>query len=634
MRDLVRAFGGKYTASLALYVAVYLLLAFGPWLAPANRSLGVGLGLLPVAALTIAASARTAASFRGLYPRMAHAWTYIALAFACMAGGDVVWIYIEDGLGLDPKGSLPVHLVYLAYYPLLLAGLSRFPRQALFTVNHSAGIAIGIALAGFGGLAVWYFIVQPAGVGNTAVTRLDQIISVVYPAADLLVLFAAARALSYLPSGPQRQARLLLAAGLFINTAVDLIWTYFSLIGQYQSGGPADALYALAYLLVFGAAELDQRFATGADRGRRASAPLSSVLAYTGMSIAVSVALALSLDGAQHGKALIVYTAILLLLLVAVAFREAQVQARIPGTGPDLDRLILARHTPEVLLVVARDRTIAYASPQVTRLLGHDPSALLGCNVDRLVHPDDSAGLLAGLEAAEKNADTVTTGDVRFRTRDGQWLWTEHRSASALQDPAIQGWILQLRDASGRRAYEAKLVQQAMADPLTGLANRSLLLDHLSSALARRSRNQRPLALLYIDLDGFKAINERHGHLCGDQILAVAAERVQRCLREMDTAARLNGDEFAILLEDVKDRTEILRVTARVLESLKEPIEFDGVAVNLGASIGIAEAEDRDTAKLLVERADFAMYRAKRAGRGRYNFAGPRVEIAETLGDA
>jgi diguanylate cyclase (GGDEF)-like protein len=170
-----------------------------------------------------------------------------------------------------------------------------------------------------------------------------------------------------------------------------------------------------------------------------------------------------------------------------------------------------------------------------------------------------------------------------------------------------------------RKKIEHQLIEQAHRDGLTGLANRKLLLEHLHHAVARFHRMGSPRsAVMMIDLDRFKTINDSHGHLAGDQLLVEVARRLERCLRDVDTAARFGGDEFAILLDGVDEIRDATRVADRIHAALAAPIELDGVEVTISASIGIALVDtDYERSEDLLRDADTALYRAKDAGRAR-----------------
>jgi diguanylate cyclase (GGDEF)-like protein len=197
--------------------------------------------------------------------------------------------------------------------------------------------------------------------------------------------------------------------------------------------------------------------------------------------------------------------------------------------------------------------------------------------------------------------------------------YTENRRFSPAEQEVLQAFAehasLALTDA---RNYRDAL-HRALHDQLTGLPNRSLFLDRLEHAMARVPRARRRLAVLFLDIDGFKAVNDTFGHAAGDEALLAIAQRISSCLRPSDTAARFGGDEFAILLEDVAGADDAVAVAERVLEALGEPLEVQGHRFDLAASIGIACGGLEDTD--LLRRADVAMYRAKARGRGSYAIA-------------
>jgi diguanylate cyclase (GGDEF)-like protein/PAS domain S-box-containing protein len=173
----------------------------------------------------------------------------------------------------------------------------------------------------------------------------------------------------------------------------------------------------------------------------------------------------------------------------------------------------------------------------------------------------------------------------------------------------------QIADAIERRRLQARLERAALYDSLTGLPNRPLLSDRISTALARARREEGQLAVLYLDLDGFKQVNDAHGHAVGDQLLAVAAQRMTRCLRSSDTVARIGGDEFVVLLECIKSTGDAERVAEKVRAEFLRPFELHGIGLQIRASIGVALfPQDGTTQQQLLNHADAAMYCAKRAG--------------------
>jgi diguanylate cyclase (GGDEF)-like protein len=178
--------------------------------------------------------------------------------------------------------------------------------------------------------------------------------------------------------------------------------------------------------------------------------------------------------------------------------------------------------------------------------------------------------------------------------------------------------VIEEREAE-RQRFEAELRHQAFHDPLTDLPNRTVFLDRLEHALARTRRTNARAAVLFIDIDNLKAINDSLGHHAGDALLVAVAERLQSCLRSEDTLARLGGDEFTALIEDVREEAAAARIAERMLEALRGPFTVGAIETYVSASIGIAlSGPRRDLPDLLLRDADVAMYRAKSGGKGRF----------------
>jgi diguanylate cyclase (GGDEF)-like protein/PAS domain S-box-containing protein len=190
-----------------------------------------------------------------------------------------------------------------------------------------------------------------------------------------------------------------------------------------------------------------------------------------------------------------------------------------------------------------------------------------------------------------------------------------HICLSALEFRGRGAVLALLRDISARRGLEQQLRHQVFHDRLTGLPNRALFLERVEHAFTRASRGGRPIVVMFLDLDDFKAVNDSLGHAAGDELLVAAARRLGAPLRMIDTVARLGGDEFAILLEDAEYGDRCLSVAERILFELDRPFEVDGREVFAGTSIGIASSEDADSAEDLIRHADMAMYAAKERGK-------------------
>ncbi|NIH70276.1 PAS domain S-box-containing protein, partial [Modestobacter marinus] len=232
----------------------------------------------------------------------------------------------------------------------------------------------------------------------------------------------------------------------------------------------------------------------------------------------------------------------------------------------------LVRNASDIITVVDPSGAITYQTPSVGWVLGYPPGALLGSDVHDLLHPDDAATFrtrLAGVIAG--STQTPCTGS-RMRHRDGSWRWMETVASNLLDDSAVNGIVLTTRDVSDRKELEERLRTQAFYDPLTGLPNRALFMERLSAAEDLERDTGAPAAVLFLDLDNLKAVNDNLGHSGGDILLQVVAARVKACLRPEDTLARLAGDEFAVLLIGAHSSEQATRVADRILASLREPI--------------------------------------------------------------
>jgi diguanylate cyclase (GGDEF)-like protein/PAS domain S-box-containing protein len=284
----------------------------------------------------------------------------------------------------------------------------------------------------------------------------------------------------------------------------------------------------------------------------------------------------------------------------------------------------LVQNSTDVVMVVDADSTVRYVSPSAQRVFGYEPDDLEGTQLIRLIHPDDKTQVLQFLTAVGREGATSTTLiESRMRHRDDFWLHVETLRTDLMHDPNVKGIVLNSRDVSERKAFEEQLAHQAFHDSITGLANRALFRDRVEHALARQTRDDRPISVLFMDLDDFKTINDSLGHAAGDRLLGEVGERLRTCLRTPDTAARLGGDEFAVLLEDGGEGVGASEVAARILTALDGPFHLEGKEVFVRASIGIATSQiDRaagpEGAEELLRNADVAMYIAKEAGKNRY----------------
>ena len=277
----------------------------------------------------------------------------------------------------------------------------------------------------------------------------------------------------------------------------------------------------------------------------------------------------------------------------------------------------LVQTSNDLIVILEPDLTVRYVTPSVLTLLGQEPSEFVGAKLDEWLHPDERELAVARLRDHATKESSVTY-EFRLRHTDGIWRTFEGGIRDLLADPAVSGLVLTARDVSERRALEDQLTQQAFHDSLTGLANRALLSDRVTHALERSIRSKARVAVLFIDVDDFKTINDSLGHTAGDEMLVELAARLMHCMRSSDTAARLGGDEFGIVLEETSDVEGVLVFAERVLAAIAVPLTLAGAQLRPRVSIGITFGVHGQTSDELLRNADVAMYQAKRTGGGRY----------------
>ena len=288
----------------------------------------------------------------------------------------------------------------------------------------------------------------------------------------------------------------------------------------------------------------------------------------------------------------------------------------------------LVRHASDLITVIGLDGAISYQSPSIERLLGYAPSDVTGRPFAELVHPSDGGRVLQMLaDGAAIAGDQPHVLQCALVHRDGTPQQFEVNYTNLLEDEHVGGIVLNCRDISERKAFEEQLTHQAFHDPVTGLANRALFAERVRHAIARSRREHNRIAVVFLDLDDFKTINDSLGHAAGDEVLAEVAKRLATSVRASDTAARFGGDEFALLLEDIDGVDEAADTAERVLECLAVPMRVGHKELSLRCSIGISVvSEDAPGgAEELIRDADAAMYRAKRDGKGSYRMFEPEM---------
>jgi diguanylate cyclase (GGDEF)-like protein/PAS domain S-box-containing protein len=299
----------------------------------------------------------------------------------------------------------------------------------------------------------------------------------------------------------------------------------------------------------------------------------------------------------------------------AEALRESEARYR-----------LMAENSTDLITRVALDGTILYASDASRRLLGYEPAEIVGQRARSLIHEEDRDEVLELSRLIHDSAPT--TFSYRVRRKDGSLVWFETTSRSIRSEggPEVDEIVSVSRDISERRRAEEQIEYQAYHDALTGLPNRWLFRDRLTVALAQARRLKRPLAVMFADLDRFKLVNDTLGHTIGDELLKTVAYRLKSALREEDSIARMGGDEFTVLITDLKGADDALTIAHKLLDVVAQPMRVEGHDLFITTSIGIALfPDDGDSAETLLKNADQAMYRAKESGRSAAQLCTPAM---------
>jgi len=277
---------------------------------------------------------------------------------------------------------------------------------------------------------------------------------------------------------------------------------------------------------------------------------------------------------------------------------------------------VLVDAVPAAVVIVAPDGTICFTNTEFEALTGYRRGELQGRAIDLLVPESQRTAHAAARDGYASRAARRPMGtglEIACRRADGS-TFPADISLAPLEIAGEPFVVATVVDETEHRRSSEELFHRAVHDPLTGLANRVLLVDRLIQALARADRRGRDVGVLYVDLDGFKAVNDTWRHAVGDEVLRIVADRLAQVVRPEDTVARFGGDEFVVLSEELADSDDALLVAQRILDAVARPIRHRAGTCRLGASVGVVLADGYSGAEALIERADRAMYVAKARG--------------------
>ncbi|MBN9655886.1 PAS domain S-box protein [Halobacillus sp. GSS1] len=277
---------------------------------------------------------------------------------------------------------------------------------------------------------------------------------------------------------------------------------------------------------------------------------------------------------------------------------------------------LIADHSNDLISVFSPMGELVYASPSQEKFLGRAPHEMTSSELLQQLEPDDLTDLTDAFKWSEKSKEAFTIS-LTLKSQNGEPVWFECRGTPVVSEQNhVSHFVIVARDISEQKNYEEKLERFAFYDYLTDLPNRRLFEDRVEQAIAKAERSGESFALLYLDGDGFKCINDEYGHEIGDEFLCRVGQRMKECIRSGDSVGRIGGDEFAILLEDIADRDQIYEVSIRALEKLREPYIVKGEEIRSSFSIGVAcYPEGGRTLDDLFRSADKALYKGKRDGK-------------------
>lgn len=610
--------GGKLTAAFGVFLIFHVLYLVFQWGSQEYQALSSNLITLVIYAGPCIIAWR-ASMHPMLSARAARAWRLVSLANLSFLVGNVLWIYFENYLGEQPFPSW-ADAGYLAFYPLMFVGLLslvdkfRSGEERLNFWLDSSVVAIG------GSMVVWYFLIRPMAASHDG-DMVKTLLTIGYPVGDLVVLLGVSSLLMRRTGFSNEWPVNFLLIGCVVNFAADFTFSYQNLQGTYVSGGPMDALFTLACYPVMLGAHMQWIVASRNETSWRPIHQTSTRnfwVPYLAVAVVYLVRVAVVFEAPTEPlDSMIAVTGVVTALVIIRQFMFVRENTKANLALSELQERVqgIFSASTDAIGLADFNGTLTEVNDSFIRLTGYRRDQIVGTMKYQEFVPDNSFETSNPPERGnqfEFERELVRKdGSKRSVTTT---LYPVHDAAG---QPAAMAVVV--RDITDRRALEEQLTHQAMHDSLTGLANRTLLQNRVAAALSRAKRRNSRIAVLFIDLDNFKTVNDTLGHAAGDILLVNISDRLRKCLRLSDTPARLGGDEFAVLLEDFEDETEKELVAARLLDEIRRPVDIQGREVFVGASIGIAANSPADQPEDLLRKADVAMYTAKRSGKNCYS---------------
>ncbi|MBT2524141.1 EAL domain-containing protein [Streptomyces sp. ISL-99] len=621
--------------------------AVGSALGWGSAEVALIMGDFGLAAAALVAAVSCFVYARARESRFRPAWLLFGVSSAMAACGNAVWGWYEVVLDREVPSPSLADLFFLCFGPPAIVGLLVLAKRPVTRAGWVC-LALDSWLIGGSLLTLSWSLALAHTAHFQAESTAHAALSLAYPLLDI-ALVSMVLALHFRRSNANRTAINTAIAALATTVLCDALFTSPLLRESYRSGQLLDAGWFAGSLLLayapWGARRAEQ-WGEGApyNRGTHSagtrhaagSRPIGGSLAALTPYLAAAVCTLGILYNVIEGRrvdrvvvltgctvvlALVVRQGIMLVDNISLTQELAQKENHFRS---------LVQGSSDVIMIAAPTGILRYVSPAASGVYGRDAEDLIGSELASLIHAEDLGRVVHEVRrflAAPPAEEPTTRIECRFKSGTGEWLNVE-----STVNRHQGGLIFNCRDVTERVRLQAQLQHNAEHDPLTDLPNRALFTARVRQALSGRRVGDPGTAVLFIDLDGFKAVNDTIGHQAGDELLIQAARRLQESVRAGDTAARLGGDEFAALIvgEGSRDQaareSQVHEIADRLRLTLSQPYRIDGNEVRVAASIGVAFAEPGISPTDLMRNADLAMYRAKAAGKDRVELYAPQMQ--------
>ena len=652
-RPLLRPYGVRHANRdfvIACALAALLTIGFGTWMV--LRIAGVDVSQVVddvgegVAALIAAVACALAAwRHRG---RMRLAWALLGASALMWTAGEAAWCFFELILKQQVPFPSAADAGFLAAVPLAVAGVAFFPGSHR-TASRLASLLDGAIIAGALLLISWATVlgaVYLAGFDST----LSMLLGLAYPISDIVIAVMALLLLGR-TAGSARLPLLLVVAGLFANLLADSAFAYLTAGNSYGKVQLIDTAWVAGYLLIaLGAVRAALSAGPAMEADDRPFGRWTLVLPYMPVTIAALLAVLKNVSGTPDPFLLwdlIIVVGLVMLRQFIVMWDNYSLNQRLESQSIALRESeahfrSLVQNSGDVVMLADADGVVRFVSTSIDRFFAYTPTEPVGQPFTELLHPSDRAAFAAGLKRALTASALPVTVACRFRHKLGGWTHCEVTITNLLHRSSSQALVLNVRDVTDRKEMEERLAYLGAHDPVTNLPNRIAFRRQVDEAL-ERSAPGRAIAVLALDIDDFKLVNDALGQRAGDDVLGMIGGRLGKIVSAGDVVARIGADEFAILMKTVLNEDQPVRLAERIFQHFRTPFKVEEREMVMRLSIGIAaQAALEDTAENLMRNADIALNSAKAHGKGRSERYEPkqhaaisdRMELESDLGHA